>query len=152
MRVTDNRLIGRGAMGMSEVAGLLSRSLDLPFVDVLARAERAILAIGAELMAKIDHGEAAQRAGLPLRPTMLLLFGNPAAGTHLMAARPDSAIDLPLKLLVVADEDSGTRIVGEDPRWIATRHDAAPELDPLVKAMQQAMQRVLDLIAAQPPT
>jgi uncharacterized protein (DUF302 family) len=63
---------------------------------------------GVTIFARIDHSGEAKKAGFEMRPTMLLIFGNPKAGTPLMLASPSSAIDLPLKLLVW--EDAGGQV------------------------------------------
>jgi uncharacterized protein (DUF302 family) len=65
---------------------------------------------GVKLFALIDHSGEAEQVGLHLRPTKLLIFGDPRAGTPLMAAVPKSAIDLPLKILVWQNEDGQTQI------------------------------------------
>lgn len=137
---------------MSNVSGLLRRSTDRPFAEVVAAAEAAILGSGAQLMAKIDHSDAATKAGMALRPTTLLMFGNPAGGTRLMQLRPDSAIDLPMKLLIVADDDREVRIVAEDPAWIMERHGSSDDLATIVAGMRNVMQQVLDMTAGASPS
>ena len=133
---------------MITAAGLLRRSIHRPFPDAVAACRAAIIAVGASTMASIDHAAAAKGAGLTLRPTTLLLFGNPAAGTHMMAARRESAIDLPLKLLVVAGEGGEVSVLAEDPQWVANRHGVPGELDAVVAGMREVMERVLDIVAA----
>ena len=63
-----------------------------------------------------------------MRPTKLLIFGNPAAGTPLMIASPSIAIDLPLKILVWEDADHTVRISYNDPAWLQARHGFPPDL------------------------
>lgn len=133
---------------MTEDAGMLCRSVAGAFGDVVASAEAAITAAGAAVVARIDHREAAAGAGLELRPTILFLFGNPAAGTLVMQVCPTSAIDLPMKLLVFAEDDRDVRIVGEDPALIAARHGAGESAAKVVAGMRTVMERVLALTAA----
>src|ERR1700722_18985468 len=66
---------------------------------------------GVTLFALVDHSGEAEKAGMKMRPTKLLIFGSPAAGTPLMLAAPESAIDLPLKILVWQD--------GEGKTWVS---------------------------------
>ena len=92
--------------------------------SVNATVERAIeeiQALGLTLFARVDHAAMAEDAGLALRPTQLLIFGNPRLGTPLMNMLPTAAIDLPLKLLIWAGED-GVRVGYNDPAWIGARH------------------------------
>jgi uncharacterized protein (DUF302 family) len=74
------------------------------------------------VVARIDHAAAAQRIGQTLRPTALLIFGNPQAGTPLMACAQLVGIDLPMKALVWADAAGQTWLGYNDPRWLMHRH------------------------------
>lgn len=89
---------------------------------------------GIGILARIDHAAAAQEAGLALRPTELLVFGNPKVGTALMQAQQTAGIDLPLKALVWLDESGRTWLAYENPGWIAERHGIMGA-DKFVKAM-----------------
>jgi uncharacterized protein (DUF302 family) len=86
----------------------------------------AIHAAGATLFAVVDHSGEAERAGLSLRDTKLLIFGNPVGGTPAMVAAPLAAIDLPLKLLVWQDDEGAVWISHTDPHWLAERHGLTP--------------------------
>ena len=83
---------------------------------------------GVKLFALVDHSGEAEQVGMSMRPTKLLIFGNPKAGTPLMIAAPSTAIDLPLKILVW--EDSGARvwISYNTPEYLRARHKLPPEL------------------------
>ena len=83
---------------------------------------------GVKLLALVDHSGEAKKAGLQMRPTKLLIFGNPKAGTPLMIASPTIAIDLPLKVLVWEDADSKTWISYNAPTYLQARHRLPPEL------------------------
>jgi uncharacterized protein (DUF302 family) len=83
---------------------------------------------GVKLFTLIDHSGEAERAGLTMRPTKLLIFGNPKAGTPAMLAAPRSAIDLPLKLLVWEDEQGKVWISYNSLSYLGERHGLAPEL------------------------
>ncbi len=82
------------------------------------------------LFALIDHSGEAEKVGMKMRPTKLLIFGNPKAGTQLMLAAPSAAIDLPLKILVWEDADAKVWVVYNSPGFLQERH-ALPE--PLLK-------------------
>lgn len=94
-------------------------------VDLLSQ---AIQGAGAKLFAVVDHSGEAERAGLSLRDTKLLIFGNPVGGTPAMVAAPAIAIDLPLKLLVWQDDDGAVWISHIDPHWLAGRYGLAAEV------------------------
>jgi uncharacterized protein (DUF302 family)/uncharacterized membrane protein YidH (DUF202 family) len=83
---------------------------------------------GIKLFTVVDHSGEAQKAGLQMRPTKLLIFGNPKAGTPLMIASPTIAIDLPLKLLVWENASGKTQISYNDPRYLQERHRLPTEL------------------------
>lgn len=95
--------------------------------ETVDRLTTLIAARGMELFAAIDQRAAARRAGLQLRETVLLLFGNPAAGTPVMDAVPLAALDLPLKLLVWDDEGQ-TRVSYLAPAALAASHHLSPAL------------------------
>lgn len=90
--------------------------------ETMDRLSAAVSARGMAVLARIDHARAAVDAGLELRPTEVLLFGNPRAGTPLMQATQTIGIDLPLRALVWRDEDGRTWVSWNDPHWLATRH------------------------------
>lgn len=78
---------------------------------------------GWHLFARIDHAEAAREKGMELRPTVLILFGNPEIGTYLMQDNQMAAIDLPTKALAWEDETGQTRIACNDTAWLKDRHE-----------------------------
>jgi uncharacterized protein (DUF302 family) len=92
-------------------------------------AVRAILqSKGVMLFAVIDHSAEAARAGMTMRPTKLMIFGSPKAGTPLMVAVPSVAIDLPLKLLVWEDASRQVWVSYNTPQYLGVRHDIPAEL------------------------
>ena len=90
--------------------------------------EAILQAKGVRLFALIDHSGEAEKAGLRMRPTKLLIFGNPKAGTPLMVASPGVAIDLPLKILVAEDENGKVQVSWNSPGWLQARHHLPEEL------------------------
>ena len=87
------------------------------------------------VFARVDHAAGAASVGLPLRPTELVIFGNPQGGTALMQDQQSAGIDLPLKALVWEDADGKTWLTYNDPNWIAQRHSLGTIGAPAVKAM-----------------
>jgi uncharacterized protein (DUF302 family) len=85
---------------------------------------------GVKLFALIDHSGEAEKAGMQMRPTKLLIFGSPRAGTPLMIAAPSIAIDLPLKILVWEDADGKVWISYNTPAYLQARHGFPQELLP----------------------
>ena len=109
--------------------------------DTVARLTNMLAARGLKLFAVIDQSAEASRVGMQLRETTLVLFGNPAAGTPVMAAAPLSALDLPLKVLVWAD-DGQTKVTYYGPAALAARYELSAGLsaklagiDPLTDAL-----------------
>jgi uncharacterized protein (DUF302 family) len=91
--------------------------------ETVARLLALLQEKGIKLFALVDHSGEAAAAGLTMRPTKLLIFGNPKAGTPLMVAAPSTAIDLPLKILVAETESGKTLLFWNDPVWLEKRHD-----------------------------
>jgi uncharacterized protein (DUF302 family) len=83
---------------------------------------------GVTLFAVVDHSGEAASVGMHMRPTKLLIFGNPKAGTPLMVAAPSTAIDLPLKILVWQDAGGKVWISYNSPEYLRERHGFPPEL------------------------
>ena len=80
------------------------------------------------VFAIIDHSGEAEKIGLEMRPTQLLIFGSPKGGTPLMIAAPSLAIDLPLKALVAEDENGKVSVSYNDPEYLRQRHGIPAEL------------------------
>jgi uncharacterized protein (DUF302 family) len=95
---------------------------------------------GIHLFARIGHSDAAREAGLSLRPTVVLVFGNPVAGTPLMQSNQTIGIDLPLKALVREDEAGRTWLTYNRPDYLARRH-GIEDRDAVVQAMTAGLVR-----------
>ena len=96
--------------------------------QTVERIEEALRAKGIKLFALVDHSGEAENAGLHMRSTKLLIFGNPKAGTPLMIASPTLAIDLPLKLLVAEDADAKVWISFNSSAYLQARHHLPEDL------------------------
>ncbi len=110
------------------VPGFVSRPSAHTVDETLGRVEKMLAAKGVKVFALIDHGGEAEKAGLTMRPTKLLIFGNPRAGTPLMVASPSIALDLPLKLLVWEDASGKVWISYNSVEYLRQRHGLPPEL------------------------
>jgi uncharacterized protein (DUF302 family) len=108
--------------------GIISRRSPFGVAETVGRLTEAVQAAGATVFAVIDQAAAARRAGLSLRETQLVIFGNPAAGTPVMDAVPVAALDLPLKVLVFADADGKVWMSYLDRNWLATRYGLSARL------------------------
>ena len=113
-----------------------------PFDSTLARLERAAVAKGLTIALKLDHAAAAKRAGLPLRPTTLVIAGNPAAGTPLMQASPTIGVELPLRFLVWQGEDGKARVSYDPIKAIAGRHGVTGK-DEVLARMTTAIEGIV---------
>lgn len=120
--------------------GLVTLPSTHDFGTTLARLVAALQAKGITIFARIDHAAGAAGVGLELRPTTLLVFGNPAAGTPLMQAAQTSGIDLPLKALVWQDADGTVRLSYNDPSWVAARHAIGEAVGPTVAALRAGLE------------
>jgi uncharacterized protein (DUF302 family) len=96
--------------------------------EVLQRVQSLARGRGMTVFAQIDFSGDAQRAGLAMRPTGLLILGNPLGGTPLMVAAPTAAIDLPLKVLAWQDADGRNWLGYNEPEYLRRRHGVPAEL------------------------
>jgi uncharacterized protein (DUF302 family) len=109
-----------------------------PVATTMDRLEQKVGAAGFRVFARIDHAAGAKSVDMPLRPTELLIFGNPKGGTLLMQSTQTVGIDLPLKYLVWEAEDGGVHIGWNSPAWVAGRHaidDRGPVVDKIAGAL-----------------
>jgi len=111
------------------------------------RLDARLKAGGITVFARIDHGAGATSAGMPLRPTELLVFGNPKAGTPLMQVNQTIGIDLPLKVLVWEDAGGGVWITYNDPTWLAKRHKLGGNAAEAVEAIAGALAKLAEAAA-----
>jgi uncharacterized protein (DUF302 family) len=106
-------------------------------VDETVEKLKAVLqSKGIAIFALIDHSGEAIKAGMKMRPTKLLIFGNPKAGTPVMLAEPSSAIDLPLKILIWEDAQGKAWVTYNSPAYLQERHNIPVELLPNVSVIE----------------
>jgi uncharacterized protein (DUF302 family) len=104
--------------------------------ETLRRLEQAITARGMMIFAHVDHAAGARDAQMELRPTDLLIFGSPKAGTPLMQMAQSLGIDLPLRALVYQNDHRQTVVAYDDPAWLAQRHGLGEAAKPIIAKMQ----------------
>lgn len=117
--------------------GLIQVESPRPAKETLDRFEAAAKARGLTIFARIDHAAGAEKVGKKLRPTELLIFGNPQGGTPLMECAQTVGVDLPLKALAWQDESGKTWLGYNDPAFLAKRHGTA--CAPVVEALTKAL-------------
>ena len=96
--------------------------------ETLARLESILKERGVTVFARVDHSGEAERVGLQMRPTQLLIFGSPKGGTPVMVAAPSVAIDLPLKALAWEDERGRVWLSYNAPEYLQQRHGFPADL------------------------
>ena len=104
--------------------------------ETVEKLESILQAKGVILFALVDHSGEAQKVGLTMPPTKLLIFGNPKGGTPLMLASPSIALDLPLKILVAQDKDGTVNVCYNTPEYLQQRHDLPPDLLPNIAVVE----------------
>jgi uncharacterized protein (DUF302 family) len=102
--------------------GLIRLRSTFSTAETTERLDSSLTAAGIKVFARIDFSADALAAGLELNPERMLIFGNPKAGTPLMAAQPSVGIDLPLKVLLWEDADGTSWVAYNDPGYITHRH------------------------------
>jgi uncharacterized protein (DUF302 family) len=107
---------------MAKENGLISIPSHYSVEETIRRLQAAFVAMGLQIFALIDHSGEAERAGLKMPATRVIVFGNPKAGTPLMVAAPSLAIDLPLKALVAEGANGKVSVTYNDPEYLRERH------------------------------
>lgn len=126
----------KSAMSVPQVPGIVTRRSKHSVDESVHKLEATLQAKGVKLFALIDHSGEAEKAGLQMPPTKLLIFGSPKAGTPLMVAAPTTAIDLPLKILVWEDAVGEVWISYNDPAQLQMRHGFPPDLIKNIAAVE----------------
>ena len=116
--------------------GIIDRPSKYSVDQTVERLKNLLQSKGITLFALVDHSAEAQKVGMQMRPTKLLIFGNPRAGTPLMLAAPSTAIDLPLKILVWEDAGGNVWASYNSAAYLQKRHAFAPELIQNIAAVE----------------
>jgi uncharacterized protein (DUF302 family) len=142
-RILATSLLLLASLGASADPGIVAKASRYPVSETIARLEAVLKAKGITVFARVDHAGEAEKAGLKMRPTQLLVFGNPKAGTPMMVAAPSLAIDLPLKALAWEDENGKVWLGYNDPAMLRKRHgiaeDASKPLGAVAGLVEEAL-------------
>ncbi len=118
----------------NDIAGLAGQPSRHSVDETVARLRAILTEKGITVFAVIDHSGEAEKVGLAMRPTKLVIFGNPKGGTPVMLAAPTIAIDLPLKILVWEDADGNVWCSYNEPEYLQQRHHVLTDLLPNISA------------------
>ncbi len=113
---------------MAKEAGLVQVPSRYSVEESVQRLDAAFADKGLKIFATIDHSGEAEKVGLKMRPTKVVIFGSPKAGTPLMVAAPSLAIDLPLKALVAEDDAGKVWVTYNSPEYLQQRHGFPQDL------------------------
>ncbi len=127
-RVSNPEKRGEQSMNSNPVNGIVTIPSHHSVDATVEKLEGILQAKGVKLFALVDHSGEAEKAGMQMLPTKLLIFGNPKAGTPLMIASPGIAIDLPLKILVWEGADGKVWLSYNAPAYLQARHQLPREL------------------------
>jgi len=131
-------------MGPAAENGMIHLTSPYSVPETLRRLESLIQARGLAIFARIDHSGEAEKAGLKMRPTQLLIFGSPKQGTPLMIASPTLAIDLPLKALAWEDASGKVWLSYNTPEYLKQRHNIPDELLKNISGVGALLQKALE--------
>jgi uncharacterized protein (DUF302 family) len=113
---------------MAQGNGLVRIASRYSVEETVQRLQAAFAVKGLQVFAVVDHSGEAGKVGLKMRPTKVVIFGSPKAGTPLMVAAPSLAIDLPLKALVAEDAEGKVSVIYNSPEYLQERHGVPEEL------------------------
>ena len=113
---------------MTKQNGLVQVASRYSVEETSQKLQAAFAGKGMQVFAVIDHSGEAEKVGLKMRPTKVLIFGSPKGGTPLMVAAPSLAIDLPMKALVAEDANGKVSVTYNSPEYLQERHDVPADL------------------------
>jgi uncharacterized protein (DUF302 family) len=125
-------------------AGIVDVRSSYSVPETLARLQSIVKEKGLAVFATIDHSGEAEKAGLKMRPTQLLIFGSPKAGTPLMVAAPSLAIDLPLKALAWQDGEGQVWLSYNSPEYLQQRHGFPADLMKNIAGIAALVQKAVE--------
>ena len=124
--------------------GLVRISSHYSVEETGKRLESALAARGLQVFARVDHSGEAEKVGLKMPATKLLIFGSPKAGTPLMLAAPTLAIDLPLKALVAEDDQGKVWLTYNSPEFLKERHGVPDDLIKNISGAAALMEKAVE--------
>jgi uncharacterized protein (DUF302 family) len=116
-------------MGSSAANGIVNKPSNHSVNETVERLKNILQAKGITLFAMVDHSGEAEKVGMKMPPTKLLIFGSPKGGTPLMLAAPSTAIDLPLKILIWEDGQGKVWLSHNSPEYLQKRHGFPEDLE-----------------------
>ena len=125
-----------GGKGLAAREGITEIQSKHSVEETVEKLKGILQAKGVTIFGVVDHSGEAEKVGMKMPPTKLIIFGNPKAGTPLMLATPSVAIDLPLKILVRDDEESKVWISYNTPRFLKDRYDLPENLMPNIAVIE----------------
>ncbi|MBI1299265.1 DUF302 domain-containing protein [bacterium] len=140
-----------GAADTHEGNGLVTVASDSSVAETTERLEAALRERGLIVVAVIDHAANAENAGFDLRPTRLIITGNPNLGTPLMQESQTVAIDLPQKFLIWEDENGDVFVGYNDPKYLAGRHNITGQ-DSVLETVANALANFAQRATTSPTT
>jgi uncharacterized protein (DUF302 family) len=123
--------------------GMAHLSSPYTFAETIKRLESLLQAQGLAIFCRIDHSGEAEKAGLKMPPTQVIIFGNPQGGTPLMIASPPVAIDLPLKALIWEDGEGRIWVSYNNPEYLGQRHNIPGALLKNIAGIGSLLQKVV---------
>ena len=126
--------------------GVVTKTSANSVKETLDKLETIVTGKGFTVVARVNHAKAAEKNGLSLRPTEVLIFGNPKVGTKLMSSNQAIGLDLPVKVLVWEDEKGVVSISYSDPAWMVSRYGINYR-EGVVKKMTGALGKFTDAAA-----
>ncbi len=123
--------------------GLITVASRYSVRETIDRLTTAITSAGLLVFARIDHAANAAQVGMELRPTELLIFGNPRGGTPLMQDKQTAGIDLPVKALVWEDEEGKVWLTYNEAKWLAARNELGASSRDAVEAIEKGMSMLI---------
>ena len=130
-------------MPTSQDNGMVHLSSPYPVTETLQRLDAILQSRGLAVFARIDHSGEAEKVGMKMHPTQLIIFGSPKAGTPLMVASPTLAIDLPLKALVWEDAGGKVWVSYNSAEYLKQRHNIPDELVKNIAVIGPLLQTVV---------
>lgn len=131
-------------MALAAENGMIHLTSPYSVPETPRRLESVLQARGLAIFARIDHSGEAEKAGLKMRPTQILIFGSPKQGTPLMVASPTLAIDLPLKALAWEDASGKVWLSYNTPEYLKQRHNIPDELLKNISGVGALLQKALE--------
>jgi len=137
-------LLSLTSVTATEVDGLIVKKSQFSVSETITRLENALTNKGITVALRWSHDSKAKAVGIPLRPTELLIFGNPKLGSNMFTSKQTAGIDLPMKALAWEDENGDVWLGYNDPNYIAARHGITDRAE-VVKKMSGALNKMSDI-------